>query len=82
MLSQFQAVGCALLAQKLVSSYSGNLSIRQGDRILITHRGSGLGSIKEADLVETGIVRNNRDLSRAALFYEKPPCLQLYLCCL
>ncbi len=60
MLSQFQAVGHALFAQKLVSSYSGNLSIRQGDRLLITHRGSGLGSIKEADLIETGIVRNNR----------------------
>lgn len=60
MLSQFRAVGHALFTQKLVSSHSGNLSIRQGDRLLITHRGSGLGSIKEVDLVETGIARNSR----------------------
>ena len=60
MLSQFQQVGEALFAQKLVSSHSGNLSIRQGDRLIITHRGSGLGSITEADLVETGVVKNSR----------------------
>jgi len=60
MLSQFQEVGHALFTQKLVSSQSGNLSIRQGERLLITHRGSGLGSIREADLVETGIATNSR----------------------
>lgn len=60
MLSQFQTVGCVLFTQGLVSSHSGNLSIRQGHHLLITHRGSALGSIKEADLVETGIAKNNR----------------------
>lgn len=60
MLSQFQMVGHALFAQGLVSSYSGNLSIRQRERLLITHRGSALGSITEGDLVETGIAKNNR----------------------
>ena len=60
MLSQFQSVGHALFAQGLVCSYSGNLSIKLGDRLLITHRGSALGSIEEADLVETGIERNDR----------------------
>jgi L-fuculose-phosphate aldolase len=60
MLSQFQQVGRALFTQRLVSAHSGNLSIRQGDRLVITHRGSGLGSITEADLVETGIVKNSR----------------------
>ena len=59
-LSQFQTIGHALFTQGLVSSCSGNLSIRRGDHLLITHRGSTLGSIKEADLVETGIVKNNR----------------------
>ena len=60
MLSQFQAVGQALFTQGLVSPYSGNLSIRLGEHLLITHRGSMLGSIEEADLVETGIAKNDR----------------------
>ena len=60
MLSQFQTVGQALFSQGLVSCYSGNLSIKLGDRLLITHRGSTLDSITEADLVKTGIARNDR----------------------
>ncbi len=60
MLSQFQAVGHALFTQGLVSSYSGNLSIKLGEHLLITHRGSMLGSIRETDLVKTGIARNDR----------------------
>lgn len=60
MLSQFQAVGQALFSQGLVSCYSGNLSVKLGDELVITHRGSMLGSIGEADLVQTGIAKNNR----------------------
>jgi len=60
MLSQFQKVGHALFTQGLVSSYSGNLSIRLGEHLFITHRSSMLGSIGEADLVETGIAKNDR----------------------
>ena len=60
MLSQFQMVGHDLFTQGLVCTCSGNLSIKFGERLLITHRGSMLGSITEADLVETGISKNNR----------------------
>jgi len=60
MLSQFQTIGHDLFTQGLGSSRSGKLSIRRGDHLLITRRGSTLGSIKEADLVETGIAKNNR----------------------
>jgi len=67
MLSQFQAVGQALFTQGLVSPYSGNLSIRLGERLLITHRGSMLNSIGEADLVETGVTRNNRTTPLASV---------------
>ncbi|GAG39847.1 unnamed protein product, partial [marine sediment metagenome] len=55
MLSQFQAVGQALFTQGLVSSQGGNLSVKLGEHLVITHRGSTLGSIQEGDLVETGI---------------------------
>jgi L-fuculose-phosphate aldolase len=60
MLSQFQTVGGALFNQRMVSSCGGNLSVRIGDRLIITHRGSMLGFIREADLVETGINKNDR----------------------
>ncbi len=60
MLSQFQAVGRDLFVRGLVSSHSGNLSIRLGDRLLITHRNSRLGYLEEQDLVETGISKNDR----------------------
>ena len=56
----FQVAGQDLFAQGLVSYCSGNLSMRRGERLIITHRGSSLGSIKEADLVEIGIARDDR----------------------
>jgi L-fuculose-phosphate aldolase len=59
-LSQFQEVGRNLFAQGLVSPQSGNLSIRLGECLFITHRGTMLGSIEEGDLVQTGIIRNGR----------------------
>ena len=58
--SQFQAVGRDLCARELVSSHSGNLSVKIGDNLLITHRGSMLGCLEESDLVETGISKNDR----------------------
>jgi L-fuculose-phosphate aldolase len=59
-LSQFQVVGQALFTQGLVSPQGGNLSVKLGERLVITHRGSALGYIQEGDLVETGINKNNR----------------------
>ena len=59
-LSQFQAVGRDLAARGLIASHSGNLSVRMGDRLHITHRGSMLGSLQEHDLVETGVSHNDR----------------------
>ena len=60
MLSQFQAIGQALFTQGLVSPQGGNLSVKLGEHLVITHRGSALGYIQEGDLVETGINKNNR----------------------
>ena len=59
-LSQFQRVGGDLFSRGLVSSDSGNLSIRLGERIIITRRGSRLGCLEEHDLIETGINENDR----------------------
>ena len=59
-LTQFQNVGQCLFHRGLVSSQSGNLSIRMGDRLIITRRGSNLGYLQENDLIETGINKNDR----------------------
>jgi L-fuculose-phosphate aldolase len=60
LISQFQTVGRDLCARGLVSSHSGNLSIRLGERLCITHRSSMLGCLEEHDLVETKINKNDR----------------------
>lgn len=59
-LTQFQTVGHDLFTRGLVSSHSGNLSIRLGDRLIITRRGCRLGCLEEHDLIETGINKNDR----------------------
>ena len=59
-LDRFQTVGRDLFARGLVSSHSGNLSIRLGDSMTITRRGSMLNCLMEHDLIETGVNKNNR----------------------
>jgi L-fuculose-phosphate aldolase len=66
-LTQFQNVGRSLFNRGLVSSQSGNLSIRMGDRLIITRRGSNLGDLQESDLVETGINKNDRATPMASV---------------
>ncbi len=66
LVSQFQAVGRDLCARGLVSSHSGNLSIRLRERLCITHRGSMLSCLEEQDLVETGINKNDRSTPLAS----------------
>lgn len=65
-LSQFQTIGQDLVARGLVSSHSGNMSIRLGERIIITRRGSMLGSLLEHDLVDTGVSKNDRSTPLAS----------------
>ena len=54
-LEQFQVVGSNLFVRGLITSHGGNMSIRRGDRIIITRSGCMLGHIGERDLVEAGI---------------------------
>ncbi len=59
-LDQFQTVGHDLFTRGLISSHTGNMSIRLGDNLIITRRGCQLGSLQEQDLIETGINKNDR----------------------
>ena len=84
LLAQFQAVGNDLFSEGLVSSHSGNLSVRLGDRMVITRRGSKLGYLQEHDLIETGINKNDRYTPLASVelpvhraIYQQTPALAI-----
>lgn len=55
MYEQFQYIGRDLFLKGLISSHGGNLSVRDGNRILITRHGAMLGRLAETDLVEVGL---------------------------
>ena len=83
-LPQFQSVGRDLFTRGLVSSNSGNLSLRLGDRLIITRRGCRLGCLKESDLIETGISKNDRSTPLASTelavhraIYQQTPALAI-----
>lgn len=67
LLTQFQNLGQALFNSGLVSSHSGNMSVRMGERLIITRRGSMLGSLTESDLLETGLRQNSRSTPLASM---------------
>ena len=66
-LKQFQTVGKDLFTHGLVSSHSGNLSVRTGDKTIITRRGCRLGGLQEQDLIETGVNKNDRNTPLASV---------------
>ena len=83
-LAQFQSVGRDLFARGLISSHSGNMSIRLGERIIITRRGSQLSCLEEQDLIETGVNKNDRSTPLATVelpvhraIYQQTPALAI-----
>ncbi len=55
MYEQFRDIGRDLFLAGLITSHGGNMSVRLGDRIVITRRGAMLGRLGPEDLVETGL---------------------------
>jgi len=62
----FSRAGRILFEGGLNNSHSGNLSLRMGDRILITRRGSMLGELTPSDLVEVPVEGDGCDLQQAS----------------
>ena len=60
LVNEFQQVGGDIFQRGLASSHGGNMSQRLGDRLLITRRWAQLGHLEEQDVVETGVVLNDR----------------------
>ena len=84
MLSVFQQIGSDLFQSGLNNSHSGNISVRFGDRIIITRRGSMLGHLQEGDLIETGLDRNDSNITLASTeirvhraIYKRTPALAI-----
>jgi L-fuculose-phosphate aldolase len=65
-LEQFQSIGRDLFIAGLVSSHGGNMSVRQGDRILITRRGSMLAQLAERDIIDIGLEENDANVTLAS----------------
>jgi L-fuculose-phosphate aldolase len=66
MIEEFQCIGRDLFLSGLVSSHGGNISMRLGDRILITRRGSMLGQLSQRDLIETGLYQDDSGIALAS----------------
>jgi L-fuculose-phosphate aldolase len=52
---EFARIGQDLWTSGAVSSHGGNMSVRDGERLLITRTGSMLGHLGAGDVVETGL---------------------------
>lgn len=61
MLEKFQRIGRLLFQEGLIDSHGGNMSIRDGDKIFITHRDAMLGDLKEGDIIEVGMEAGDKD---------------------
>ena len=66
LLPRFQAVGFDLYSRGMVSVHGGNLSVRQGEKVIITRSGSKLGYLTDTDLVETGIDQDDANTGLAS----------------
>lgn len=66
MIEEFQRIGNDLFMSGLVSSHGGNMSVRLGDRLVITRRGSQLGHLAAEDLIETGLYQDDSNIMLAS----------------
>jgi Class II Aldolase and Adducin N-terminal domain len=73
MLEQFSRFGRELFLQGVNSSHSGNMSVRAGDRIFITRRGSMFANLKEGGIIETGLRDDDSHITLACTEIKDPP---------
>jgi len=58
----FRDIGRDIYLGGLISSHGGNMSVRDGEEIVITRRGSMLGRLAPADVVRTGMQACDADI--------------------
>ncbi len=62
----FQKIGWAAYVAGLEDTHSGNMSMRIGNHILITRRGSMLGFLNDYDIIEVSLEKNDCGISLAS----------------
>lgn len=77
MLEEFLCIGRDLFLSGIVTSHGGNMSVRLGDRLVITRRGAQLGQLTTEDLVETGLYEDDSQIMLASS--EVPVHRAIYL---
>jgi L-fuculose-phosphate aldolase len=66
LVEEFAGIGRILFEAGLNNSHSGNMSVRLGDRILITRRGSMLAKLTAADLIDVGLKEDDSGIALAS----------------
>lgn len=66
MYAYFRDIGRDIYLAGLISSHGGNMSVRVGDRVLITRRGCMLGRLEPQDIVETALAYEDSETALAS----------------
>jgi L-fuculose-phosphate aldolase len=66
LVTEFARAGRILFEGGLNNSHSGNLSVRLGDKVVITRRGAMLGELKANDLIEVGLAEDDSGIALAS----------------
>lgn len=66
LVDEFSRTGRILFTGGLNNSHSGNMSVRLGDKVVITRRGSMLGELTAHDLVDVGLARDDSGIALAS----------------
>jgi len=66
LVEEFARVGRILFEGGLNNSHSGNMSVRLGDRVVITRRGAMLGELAADDLVDVGLAEDDSGIALAS----------------
>jgi L-fuculose-phosphate aldolase len=61
MLEDFKRIGRLLFQERLIDSHGGNMSVFNGEKILITRRDAMLGDLKDDDIIEVGLEPGEKD---------------------
>ena len=61
LIEQFKIFGRDLFIQGVIAAHSGNMSVRVGDKMLITRSGAMLGNLTEKDVVSVNIADDSLD---------------------
>lgn len=66
LVDEFAGIGRTLFEAGLNNSHSGNMSVRLGDRVLITRRGSMLAELTATDLIDVGLKEDDSGIALAS----------------